>query len=134
MLQVGNVVKYAGYKWYVIGITEKKVTLLSKKNFGGHKFDEKSNDYKNSEIRAYLNSTILRSIEDAGGNPLPVKLSDVICTDKVWLLSVKEAEKLPLKIRKIVCFWWWLRSPSKYYRLTAASVNLGGSVNTDQCR
>ena len=115
MVQVGDIVKYANHNWYVIKVEKGIVTLLVKDtSFGEHAFDTHCNEYKTSEIRAYLNSTILRSIEGANGNPLLTKLSDVGCTDKVWLLSINQAKRLPKAIKACTVNGcrrsWWLRS------------------------
>ena len=43
------------------------------------------------------------------------------------LLSIEEAEKLPLRLRKYNR-WWWLRSPG-YFSNFATGVSSGGSVD-----
>ena len=137
-IRLYDTVSYAGYDWYVIGLDSGSVTLLVKDNdvFGRCIFDKKSNDYKTSNIRNYLNSTFLSKLESKGANPLPVRLPDVGCTDKVWLLSVDEAEKLPRDIRKFSRVWW-LRSRGRRDRnaacvLTFGDVDVYGiSVNND---
>lgn len=44
----------------------------------------------------------------------------------VTLLSIEEAEELPISLRRYHD-WWWLRSPG-YTQDFAASVSIGGSV------
>lgn len=132
MVQVGDVVNYASYKWFVIKVGKHNITLLAKDfYFGKHRFDTSCTNYETSEIRAYLNSTILRSIKNAGGDPLPVKLRDVGVTDKVWLLSIKEAKSLHSEMRDIGD-WYWLRSPGNYSNCVA-DVRCDGGVGTNGC-
>lgn len=127
-MKIGDIVKYANYEWYVIKVGKRNITLLAKNDFGKHRFDTSYNtyDYETSEIRAYLNSTILRSIKDAGGDPLPVDLSDVGVTDKVWLISRKEAKSLPSRVRATGNWdWYWLRSPGCYIYNASYVYNVG---------
>lgn len=127
-IKLYDVVNYAGHDWYVIYIDDEDVHLLAKdKVFGRHIFDEKSNDYKASDIREYLNSEILPKLKSRGANPLPIYMSDIGVADRVWLLSVKEAERIPENIRKFGDYWW-LRSPSSRYNDCAVCVVLDGSV------
>ena len=124
-----DVVNCAGYEWFVIDIKGDIVTLLAKIDFGACEFNEKSNDYKNSEIRKYLINRVLPRLESA--NPVPTRLDDVEVTDKVWLLSTDEAEKLSREIREFDDWWYWLRSPGYSSRYDAAYVDNDGVVNPD---
>ena len=129
-IKLYDVVRCAGYEWYVIDKQGDVVILLAKDaDFGECMFDEESNDYKNSEIREYLKNRVFPELQSA--NPIPARLSDVGVTDKVWLLSVNEAKKLPLHVKKFGHFkWiWWLRSPGRYSNDTAY-VDSVGSVHT----
>lgn len=109
-IKLYDTVRCAGYDWYVIGIEDDVVTLLLKYcDLSDCKFDPASNDYKTSEIRKHLRYKVLPELQSA--NPIPTRLNDVGCTDKVWLLSVDEAKKLPQEIRNFDDWWWWLRSP-----------------------
>ena len=135
-IKLYDVVSCADWEWYVIDIDGDIVTLLAKDaDFGEHNFDNESNSYESSKIREYLKKEILPYLDIA--NPIPTRLDDVEVTDKVWLLSVKEAEKLPLKIREFDDDWYWLRSPGDYSYIAATvyddgSVDsYGGHVNND---
>lgn len=126
-IQMYDVVRCAGYEWFVIEIDGDKVTLLAKNNdFRKKRFDKKSNDYKTSEIREHLKNRVLPKLQSA--NPISTRLYDVDCTDKVWLLSGDEAEDLPRKIRDFDRKFWWLRSPGGH-ATTAMDVNPDGSIN-----
>lgn len=127
-IKLYDVVRCAGYEWYVIDIEGDIVTLLAKnRDFGSCRFDKKSIDYETSEIRKYLNSNILPKLRNV--NPIPTDLPDEECMDKVWLLSKREADILPKKIRRFVG-WWWLRS---YGRLSnfAAGVFNDGDIDSE---
>ena len=125
-IKLYDVVNCAGYEWYVIDIEDDVVTLLAKNaDFGKCAFDRESNKYRTSEIREYLDIRVLPKVSSA--NPIPTRLSDIEVTDKVWLLSIDEAEDLPKNIRK-VDDWWWLRSPGSRSR-DAAYVSKGGSID-----
>lgn len=105
-----DIVRCAGYEWYVIDIEDDIVTLLAKNDvFGLCVFSyDNSKIYKDSEVRKYLKDSVLPKLQSA--NPVPTRLNDVGVADKVWLLSTRDARDLPLKIREFEnC--WWLRSP-----------------------
>lgn len=107
-IKLYDVVIYAGYEWFVIEIDNDKVTLLAKNNtFGTCCFDKDSNEYKTSEIRRYINTVVLNKLTENGAYLETVPIQDL--EDKIFLLSVDEAKKLPTKVRKFKrC--WWLRS------------------------
>lgn len=124
-IKLYDVVKCCGYEWYIIDMKNDIVTLLAKNdNFGYHRFDGKSNDYKNSDIRDFLLSSVFPKLQDA--NPIPTRLTDVGVTDKVWLLSLDEAKELPVSIRQFKD-WWSLRSPG-WESINAAFVNYNGKI------
>ena len=109
-LSLYDTVSYAGYEWYVIGIDNDMTTLLAKNNnFGMSAFDDESNDYMTSKVREYLNIVVLPGLLNNGASLIPSKLDNASSIDKVWLLSVDEAEKLPINIKRF-SRWYWLRS------------------------
>ena len=111
-IKLYDTVRCGDYDWYVIGIEGDIVTLLAKNSdFGVLMFDEESSIYENSEIRRYLKNKVLPRLQNV--NPISTDLKDVFCTDKVWLLSMDEAKKLPRKV-KFFSDNWWLRSRGWY--------------------
>lgn len=123
-----DVITYAGYKWFVIKIGNDDVTLLAKNDdFGRLRFDRESSDYQNSEIRKHINSVLVNILTKNGAELETASLQGL--DDKVFLLSIEEAEELPIKIRKF-SEWWWLRSCGghAYY---APYVNFDGGVDND---
>lgn len=129
-IKLYDTVKCAGYEWFVIKIEGDIASLLAKDDdFGKSRFEKKKphcssteNDYESSEIRNYLNNSVLPKLQNA--NPIPTRLDDVGCTDKVWLLSFDEARRLPKKIRQFPR-WYWLRSPGSYIDIASLVDNVG---------
>lgn len=129
-LNLYNVVTYAGFEWYIIGIDGDAATLLAKDDdFGVYEFDEESNDYESSSIRLYLNSSVLNKLIDNEANLLETCLTDCnSIKEQVYLLSIEEAEKLPELVKKFSRSWW-LRSPGDGSDF-AAFVNFVGDINS----
>ena len=124
-IKLYNVVKYAGFEWFVIEIKNNIVTLLAKKNFGESEFSPlSSTNYKTSKIMdRYLESSIPSRLDYNEAKLVPTDLPDVDCYgEEVWLLSLDEAEKLPLRIRQFDD-WWWLRTPGNFGRVAIVSSN-----------
>ena len=128
-IKLYDVVTYAGFEWFVIRIDSGRISLLAKNNdFGVSIFDKDSNDYRTSEIRRYLNTSVLNTLTENGAEILETNIPDFGLKDKVWLLSEDEAKQLPPKVRTI-SKWYWLRS-SGSFSMYAAHVGFDGSVNT----
>lgn len=109
-IKLYDVVNYAGHDWYVIGLDGNIATLLVRgSDFWAEIFDRHSNDYKTSRIRQYLRDEILPDLIRNGANPIPTRLSRCKTEDKLFLLSIEEAEALPKNIRRFFENWW-LRS------------------------
>lgn len=125
-IKLYDVVSYAGHEWFVIEIDNDKVTLLAKNDdFGRLRFDGKSSDYQDSEIRKHINSVLVNILTKNGAELETASLQGL--DDKVFLLSKEEAKELPTKIRLLPNRWYWLRSPgcnSDY----AAYIDYNGSV------
>lgn len=119
-IELYEVVRFAGYDWYVIQIEGDIATLLSAKTYevenpNTRRKGEEWNDfarrqssysYKDSFIRQYLLDEILPDLEAKGAKLIPTILSDAGCTDKVFLLSKKEgigaARKLGSNVAPLV--------------------------------
>lgn len=108
-----DIVRCAGYEWYIINIEGDNITLLAKNN--NFFYDEVfsytgSNEYKTSYVRDCLKGFI-PVLDRCDVHPIPTRLNDVNCTDEVWVLSLDEVKKLPVNIRKF-SRGYWLRTPS----------------------
>jgi hypothetical protein len=128
-IQLYDIVSCCGYDWYVINVEGDIVTLLAKDNdFGKSKFDDtESNDYKARKIREDINNRVLLKVQSA--NPLPTRLDDIGVIDKVFLLSIDEAKRLPREVRQFPN-WWLLRSCGGH-AYDEACVDIDGGVNDD---
>lgn len=116
----GTIVEINGRKWKVLDQTEKGFFCICEK-IDIRKFDRKSNNYANSDIRKYLNSDVLEELEVAVGaeNIIPFE-RDLIslcglkeygtCEDKVSLISVDEYRKYRELLPK-TGEWWWTLTP-----------------------
>lgn len=128
-IKLYDVVSYAEHEWFVIRIDGERISLLAKNNdFGVSIFDKETNDYRTSEIRRYLNTSVLNRLTENGAEILETNIPEFGLKDKVWLLSEDEAEQLPPEVRNLGR-WWWLRSPGNL-NIDTASVNIVGSVNS----
>ena len=116
----GTIVEINGRKWKVLDQTEKGFFCICEK-IDIRKFDRKSNNYANSDIRKYLNSDVLEELEVAVGaeNIIPFE-RDLIslcglkeygtCEDKVSLISVDEYRKYRELLPR-TGEWWWTLTP-----------------------
>lgn len=128
-IKLYDVVPYAGHEWFVIRIDGERISLLAKNNdFGVSIFDKETNDYRTSEIRRYLNTSVLNRLTENGAEILETNIPEFGLKDKVWLLSTDEAEQLPPEVRNLGK-WWWLSS-SGYISNYAAYVSWVGGVYT----
>ena len=158
-LKVGDIIKFGSYPYEANG-TEKPiewiilekysdgtVLLLSKYGLDARRFDAKSNNWKRSEIRQWLNNEFYNgTFKDEEKNAI---LEYREAGSKVFLLSVEEAGKyfkndndrkacLTPYAKKRGAYtkgffgglcWWWLRSPGYspgYFQDCAAGVYGGG--------
>ena len=110
-------------EWQVLKQEGNKALLCSKNILITRRFDSKSNVWKNSEIRYWLNNEFLNAAFTEADKTaiLETELPDVVTTDKVFLPSHEEAKMLfkfdeasaGKKIRRegrSLEAKWWLRS------------------------
>ena len=139
---VGDVVTFGSYDWYIIGKSDNGVTLLMKEDLMTKAYNDNCINvtWATCSLRTYLNGEFYNSFSDkdkakivsthnsnlknpdfntSGGNDTE---------DYIYLLSIAEAKALDNSIRANSS-WWWLRSPGRYPHY-AAVVNDDGSVGT----
>lgn len=123
-------VSIANHTWQVIAINGDIATLLAE-DLGEHIYNnvKPGNEYESSTIRGYLNSEILSELEANGIHPIPTTLSDTKCTDKVWLLSADETEKLPKDVLLKGHRCWWTRTESHCHPYGYSVVFIDGTVS-----
>ena len=145
----GAIVEIGGRKWKVLDQTEKGVVCICE-NIGDRKFDRKSNNYANSDIRKYLNTEVLKELEVAVGAENIISFErDLIslcglkeygiCEDKVSLISVDEYRKYREYLPR-TGEWWWTLTPDSvasngdesWVNIVSPSGNVGiGNCNYD---
>ena len=142
---VGDVVKFGNYDWYVIGKSDNGVTLLMKENLTtkGYNDSYASVTWETCSLRTYLNgefyngsgfsdddrAKIVKTSITNPNNPGYGTNGGNATEDYIYLLSIAEANALDSSIRNIGSSWW-LRSPGSDSHF-AAFVNGGGDVLTN---
>ena len=171
---VGDIVYFGSYEqdnntsngkedveWIVLAKEDNKVLVISKYALDCQQYNTSYTDvtWKSCSLRKWLNNTFLNtafSAEEqaliqnttvsADKNPQCSTNPGNATTDKVFLLSINEAEKYFSSDNARACkptkyavanganvnsdngnYWWWLRSPGAYQDF-AAYVNYVGSV------
>lgn len=117
-LGIGGVFTAAGLSWKVLDITEQGYICLGD-NLGNMKFGG-NNDWKESEIRKYLNGEFLEKLTNAiGCNTVPIERNLLsldgqkeygTCEDAVSVISFDEYRKYRSYIPN-AGFWWWTITP-----------------------
>lgn len=117
----GNIVSVADTDWLILKIEDNKVYCLHKDFIDEKQFDDDCNDWRESELREFLNSDFYNGLAEkvGAGNILPVT-TDLTsldgqkeygnAEDYVSLLTVdlyrKNRDILPNTDE-----WWWLSTP-----------------------
>lgn len=118
--EAGNTFELAGLKWTVLEVTEKNYICLAEKLEDIMQFGS-NNDWKESDIRKYLNGQFAEKLTEEVGNENIIPFErDLLsldgqneygtCTDMVSLLTVDEYRKYRKHIPN-AGYWWWLITP-----------------------
>ena len=142
---VGDVVTFGSYDWYIIGKSDNGVTLLMKENLTtkGYNDSYASVTWETCSLRTYLNgefyngsgfsdddrAKIVKTSITNPNNPNYGTNGGNATEDYIYLLSIDEANALSDTIRANGS-GWWLRSPGSDSHF-AAFVNGGGDVLTN---
>lgn len=144
----GEVIEIAGISWLILDKTEQGYLALAEKKIDKRQFGN-NNDWKESEIREYLNGEFAEMLEERIGCSLPEFERDLLsmdgqteygsCMDKVSLISVDEYRRYRRFIPNGKDGYWWTLTPdstkcnddSTYIRVVSPSGNFdyGGYVN-----
>ena len=142
--KVGNLEFIVLAQNHVLGTTE----VLLKDLWATTKFDDDTNDYKNSSIREKLNGEFLNEIANEIGTiniiPHTVNLTADdgrkdygMCDDSISLLTCDMYRKYVDIIDKyMIDKWWWLVTPYSTrdgYRYTVRCVNNVGTLCNGIC-
>lgn len=141
-----NKFKLLGTEWTVLDRTDKGFLCVAD-SIGSKVFDDNSNDWRNSELRSYLNEAYLQKLEAEVGaeNIIPFE-RDLLSLDgqteygsyedKVSLLTVDEYRKYRSLLQNTGA-WWWLitpwSTPCNGYHYTVAVVAPSGLIYGYDC-
>ena len=139
---VGDIVTFGKYTWYVIDKADDGCTLLSEKYITERAYNTEREviTWEKCTLRTWLNNDFYNEFSDEekaliekthNSNPDNSEYntdggSDT--DDYIYLLSLDEAENVSKDIRAEGS-WWWLRSPGDY-QTHAAGVLSDGSLDT----
>ena len=146
-LKIGDTFELVDLTWTILDITDEGYKCLADKLEDNMKFDAKSNDWKTSSLREYLNSVFYKKLADTIGesNIIPFE-SDLTsldgqteyasCEDKTSLLGIDEYRTYRKHIPN-ANYWWWLISPYSTpcngYKESVAVVSSSGDIDWDCC-
>lgn len=146
-LGIGDTFEVADTKWKILDITSAGYICLAD-SIEERLFDSDSSNWKNSDLRGYLNKDFLGKIAAEIGleNIVPFE-RDLLsldgqteygkCEDKVSLLTVDEYRKYRSLIPNTKDCWWWLVSPwstpCNDYETTATVVSSAGGIISSFC-
>lgn len=144
-LGIGDTFKLVDTTWKILDITSAGYICLAD-SIEERQFDSDSNNWKNSNLRDYLNEEFLEKIAAEIGleNIVPFE-RDLLsldgqteygkCEDKFSLLTVDEYRKYRSLIPNTKDYWWWLISPwstpCNDYKRTVAVVSSAGVCSND---
>lgn len=117
------VVHFGGHEWLVLDIDvydekdDKRVLLLSKDIVGQMAYDSRGiRNWKDCEIRSYLNNVFLNSFSDISG-----LMKDKVVIAGIVGYKVYENGELSAKIDGRGQ-WWWLRTPGNREKADGAET------------
>jgi hypothetical protein len=138
---IGEVIEIAGIKWKILDKTTDGYFAITEDFINDStEFDSKSNNWANSDLRAYLNTGFLKKIEEEIGNDSLVTFERELlsldgqveygkCMDKVSLLTVDEYRRYRSLLPN-TGDWWWTCTPwstkSNGYERQVAVVSPSG--------
>lgn len=146
-LGIGDTFKLVDTTWKILDITSAGYICLAD-SIEERQFDSDSSNWKNSNLRDYLNGEFFEKMVAEIGleNIVPFE-RDLLsldgqteygkCEDKVSLLTVDEYRKYRSLIPNTEDYWWWLVSPwstpCNDYKRTVAVVSSAGDICGSHC-
>lgn len=135
-LNSGKAFIYGGYEWVKLGDTKNGVLAITKDILPAiRKFDKKTDDYRKSEIREWLNENFLNTLIDNGAKEENFLLfgRDLTaddgtkdyktCADNISLITCDEYRKYREFI-PTVDDYWWTATPYSCLENLSSSVRL----------
>lgn len=147
-LSIGDTFELAGLTWKILDITDKGYMCLADRLEESMEFDSDSNDWRNGDLREYLNGDFIEELSEAiGEDNIILFQRDLLsldgqteygtCEDKVSLLTVDEYRKYRKLIPNTDDYWWWLTTPwstpCNDYKTSVAVVSSSGYVFINYC-
>lgn len=119
-LAIGGTIEIGDIKWLILDKTAGGYFAITADSIGNRKFG-KNNDWKESDIREYLNTEFLKKIEeDIGCGVLHPFKRDLLsldgqeeygtCEDEVSIISLDEYRKYR-KLLPYTKYYWWTLTP-----------------------
>lgn len=111
--ELGDIVSFGDYEWYVIRKTDSICTLLCVDSVKTMQFDDGDASWESCEIREWLNDDFYNSFSDEDKAIMAltnVETAGETTKDFIYLLDIVEADELNKTILGEV-ERWWLRSP-----------------------
>lgn len=130
--------KIPSLRWKIISIDydNNRALAITEEIVAEKRFDSSPSGWKNSEIRAWLNSDFYNSLSHiVKSRTQSTKVADLEIADKVFLLSIDEAEEYFSSEKERITGYkgtktaWWLRSPGALGTTHVALIDLGGDLN-----
>lgn len=146
-LGIGDTFKLVDTTWKILDITSAGYICLAD-SIEERQFDSDSSNWKNSNLRDYLNGEFFEKMVAEIGleNIIPFERNLLSldgqteydrCEDKVSLLTVDEYRKYRSLIPNTEDYWWWLVSPwstpCNDYKRTVAVVSSAGFICDGNC-
>ncbi len=135
LVKKSDIITFGKYDWIVLDITNDMAFIITEDIIEERAYNEEyeGTTWEDCTLRKYLNGTFYNSFseeeqlmiaETAVTNPDNSKYgtdggNDT--TDKIFLLSLEEAEEYMTEDERTASSWWWLRSPGNN-QLYAAGV------------
>lgn len=148
-LGISDTFELAGLTWKILDITDAGYKCLAEKMNERMVFDSDCNDWRESDLREYLNGDFLEKLvrEIGADNIIPFERNLLsldgqteygTCEDKVSLLTVDEYRRYRKLIPNTDDYWWWLitpwSTPCNDIERSIAVVSSSGDFGNDNCR
>lgn len=148
-IAVGETFKVGELEFIVLEHTEETTLIILKDFWKTAKFDDKSNDYKNSSIRKSINTDFYELLSNSIGSENIINHAVDLtaddgrtdygaCNDKISLLTCEMYRKYVYILEKNNPEkWWWLTTPystkNNVYKLSVRCVGSFGTLDYNHC-
>lgn len=138
-INVGDVVTVADINWIVLKKTDNSVYCLTKDFINTMPFSKNTQNYKEAEIRTYLQGFAKRIKDKVGENALISREVNLTTshghtifgtvTDIIGLLTKTECVEFKSILKKNpINGWWWLATADSIYNYSVSCINGSSTV------